>query len=77
MSQDTGQHHISKKVVVYRIPGMDTITVRRDVGYRATDAGALTMDIYYPPDSKSGMRIPAVIFVAGYPDLGFQKGGRL
>ena len=73
MSQDTQQDHISKKVVVYRIPGMDTITVRRDVGYRATDAGALTMDIYYPPNSKSGMRIPAVIFVAGYPDLGFQK----
>lgn len=73
MSQDTQQDHISKKVVVYRIPGMDTITVRRDVGYRASDAGALTMDIYYPPNSKSGMRIPAVIFVAGYPDLGFQK----
>jgi dienelactone hydrolase len=73
MSQDTQQDHISKKVVVYRIPGMEAVKVQRDVAYRATRAGALTMDIYYPPDSKSGARIPAVLFVAGYPDVGYQK----
>jgi dienelactone hydrolase len=73
MSQDDQQEHISKKKVVYRIPGMDDVKVRRDVEYRATDDGALTMDIYYPPDSQSGARIPAVVIVAGFPDLGFQK----
>ena len=73
MSQDTRQDHISKRVVVYRIPGMDAVKVRRDVEYRAADAGALTMDIYYPPDSKSGARIPAAVIVAGYPDPGFQR----
>jgi acetyl esterase/lipase len=31
------------------------------------------MDIYYPPDWKSGARIPAVVFVAGYSDVGFHK----
>ena len=31
------------------------------------------MDIYYPPDFSSGSRVPAVIFVSGYSDPGFQK----
>ncbi len=73
MSQDTQPDHISKKVVVYRILGMDDVKVRRDVEYRATELGALTMDIYYSPDFKSEARIPAVILVAGFPDLGFEE----
>jgi len=73
MSQEIQQEHISKKRVVYQIPGVDAVTIRRDVEYRATDAGVLTMDIYYPPDAKSGARTPAVVFVSGYSDVGFQK----
>jgi dienelactone hydrolase len=72
MSQDTEQEHISKKVVVYRIPGMDGVRVRRDVVYRTTGRGALTMDIYYPADTESGTRIPAVVVVAGFPDPGYE-----
>jgi hypothetical protein len=72
MSQDTNGEPISKKVLVYRIDGMDGVKVRRDVAYLKSDAGALTMDIYYPPDMKSGERMPAVIIVAGYPDPGFE-----
>ena len=73
MSQEPKQHDITKKRVVYHLPEVDAVTIRRDVEYRATDAGALTMDIYYPPDSKSDARAPAVVFVSGYSDLGFQK----
>ena len=73
MSQETQQADISKKRVVYQIPGVEAVTMRRDVEYRATDAGALTMDLYYPPDAKSGARIPTVVFVSGYSDVGFQK----
>jgi len=73
MSQETQRHEITKKRVVYQLPGMDAVTIRRDVEYRSTDAGALTMDLYYPPDSKSAARRPAVVFVGGYPDPGFQK----
>jgi acetyl esterase/lipase len=73
MSQETQRHDMTKKKVVYQMPGTDAVTIRRDVEYRVTDAGALTMDIYYPPDSKSEARIPAVVFVSGYPDLGVQK----
>jgi hypothetical protein len=43
------------------------------VTYRITDAGALGMDLYSPPDSKSGARRPAVVFVLGFSDLGAQK----
>jgi hypothetical protein len=73
MSQDTQQDHISKKRVVYTMPGVEAVTVRRDEEYRVTDAGALTMDLYYPPDSKSGARTPAVIFVTGFSDVGAQR----
>jgi acetyl esterase/lipase len=73
MSQEIQRHEITKKSVVYQIPGMDAATIRRNVEYRGTDADALTMDIYYPPDSKGEARIPAVVFVNGYPDPGFQK----
>lgn len=73
MSQEPKQTDITKKRVVYDLPGADAVTIHRDVEYRATDAGGLTMDIYYPPDLKSGARIPAVVFVTGYSDVGFQK----
>jgi hypothetical protein len=73
MSQETQRHNITKKRVVYRIDGMDAVPIRRDVEYRVTDAGALTMDLYYPSDSKSDARIPAVVFAIGYSDPGFQK----
>jgi dienelactone hydrolase len=77
MSDITPQDHISKKLVVYQIPGMDDVIIRRDVEYRVTDAGPLTMDLYYPPtsagaDTKSGARIPGVVFVSGYSDRGMQ-----
>lgn len=72
MSRDTEQEHISQRAVLYRIPGMEDVEVRRDIEYSATETGALTMDIYYPPDAKSEARRPAVIIVAGFPDSGFE-----
>ena len=72
MSEDLRQDDITKKTVVYQILGADAVSVRRDVEYRATDTDSLTMDLYYPPDWKEGARIPAVVIVTGYPDLGFQ-----
>ncbi|HKC62201.1 MAG TPA: hypothetical protein VKB86_01125, partial [Pyrinomonadaceae bacterium] len=71
MSHEIERHEITKRRVVYSISGMEAVNVRRDVEYGDDDS--LTMDIYYPPDVKVGARVPAVIFVAGYPDTGFQK----
>lgn len=73
MSQDAQREHISKRALVYRIPGMEGVTVRRDVQYRTSGAVALTMDIYYPPDSPGGSRTPAVVFALGYSDSGAEK----
>src|SRR5215216_5935788 len=72
MSKETQQHDITKRRVVYHMPGVDAVTIRQDVRYLTTDADVLTMDIYYPPEAESGARIPAVVIVAGYPDLGFE-----
>jgi acetyl esterase/lipase len=73
MTNDVPADHISKKRAVYRIDGMENATIRKDVVYRTTDAGPLTMDVYYPADVKSGARLPAVVFVAGYSDVGYEK----
>jgi hypothetical protein len=72
MTQETAQDHISKKGVVYRLPGVDSVNIRRDEQY-ATPSGPLAMDLYYPPHSASATRLPAVVIVAGFSDLGAQK----
>jgi hypothetical protein len=71
MSQDAQRDHISKKRVIYTMPGVNDVVVRRDHEYRSTDSGTLTMDLYYPPDA--GTRTPAVVFVTGFSDVGAKK----
>ena len=73
MSRDAGQDHISKRAVVLSTPGTGDARVQRDVEYQATDAGALTMDIYQPPRRRRGALSPAVVIVAGFPDPGFER----
>src|SRR5450759_2312985 len=66
------QNPITKQRVVYEMPGTGDVVIRRDVEFRAADGGVLAMDLYSPPDSRSGARAPAVAIVAGFPDAGFQ-----
>jgi hypothetical protein len=73
MSQETQRDQISKTKVVYTMPAMEAVVVRRDEPYRVTETGALTMDLYYPPATKAGAQTPAVIFVTGYSDSGAEK----
>ena len=68
MTDETKRHPITMQPVVYRIPGMEEVIVRLDIEY----ASDRTIDLYYPPDAKRGERRPAVIFVTGSPDAGFQ-----
>jgi dienelactone hydrolase len=72
MSEETRRNDMTTKTVVYEVPGMDAVTIRRDVAYQTAQAGALTMDLYYRPDSESKEPRPAVVFVTGYPDPGFE-----
>ncbi|HKR00886.1 MAG TPA: alpha/beta hydrolase [Pyrinomonadaceae bacterium] len=73
MSQNSQQEHVSQKKVVYSIHGMTDVRVLHDLPYVESEAGAQTMDVYYPPGSQgSGARTPAVVFVTGYSDAGAQ-----
>ena len=73
MSQEPPDDHMSKKRVVYHIPGMERAAIQHDVVYRTTEAGPLTMDVYAPADAPAGARLPAVVLVAGYNDAGYEK----
>ncbi|MBA2732567.1 MAG: alpha/beta hydrolase [Acidobacteria bacterium] len=51
--------------VLYTVPNMEQVKVKRDVVYKRTADVELKADIYSPADSKSGARLPAVIFIHG------------
>jgi acetyl esterase/lipase len=51
--------------VVYKVPGMDQVKVRKDLVYKQTDDPNLRMDVYAPPGLAAGEKRPAVIFIHG------------
>jgi dienelactone hydrolase len=55
--------------VVYDLPGMDDVIIKKDIPYQDIAGSPLKMDIYYPPDFDFQRKIPAVIIVLGYPDV--------
>lgn len=57
------------KRIVYQIPGMEKVEVRRDHAYNAGTAGAsgIGLDVYIPPDLPPAMRLPGVILIHGGP----------
>ena len=58
---------ITEMAVVYRVPGMDQVHVRRNVVYRTVGDTRLELDVYSPPDAAPGTRCPAVILIHGGP----------
>lgn len=72
MREGISLERIAQQTVVLRLPGMDEVEVTRDVVYRPTAAGDLTMDLYRPPGAGDA-RLPAVVFISGYPDEGMKK----
>jgi hypothetical protein len=66
--RDAQFQELAKKKLVYHIPDMDAVTVRRDETYRTSGDDALLMDLYYPAETKSGARLPVAVIVMGYPD---------
>src|SRR5947208_16477121 len=51
--------------VVFNVPGMDAVTVRRDVEYKTADGQPLHMDVYSP--SGPTRPRPAVVLIHGGP----------
>ena len=64
------RHEIATKRVVYEIVGADAVTIRRDLPYRQPTDRTLAMDVYYPPATIDGARLPAVVFALGFSDEG-------
>ena len=52
------------KRIVYSIPGMRRVRVRRDLTYKRVAGAELKMDVYSPTGAR-GARRPAVIFIHG------------
>ena len=71
--------------VVYRLPGMDTVTVHSNLKYSDVDNPFLLMDVYTPPGLSKGDLRPIVMIIHGAAgaqykpkDWGlFQSWGRL
>ncbi|HEX3646634.1 MAG TPA: alpha/beta hydrolase [Vicinamibacterales bacterium] len=57
------------KTVRYTMPAVHTVTARLDIVYEAGDEG-LRMDLYSPPRANDDARLPAVVIVLGYRDVG-------
>jgi hypothetical protein len=73
MTQKKERHEITFKKTVYEMPGMDAVRIRPDVIYDDASPDRLSMDLYYPTGETEGVRLPAVLFVAGFPDPGFES----
>jgi acetyl esterase/lipase len=56
---------VASKRIVYSVPGMERVEVRRDLVYKRAADFALKADVYSPPRHKRGTPQPAVIFIHG------------
>ncbi|MBX7220869.1 MAG: alpha/beta hydrolase [Blastocatellia bacterium] len=73
MSQESQLQEMTKKPVLFHLPGMEAVSIRQGVVYHQDETGELGLDVYLPPAAQAGTRLPAVVFVMGYPDVGFQR----
>ena len=55
------------KRVLYSLPDMDAVSVRRDIAYTMPADAGLTMDVYSPPGRNASHGTPAVVLVPGFP----------
>src|SRR5215467_8718823 len=56
-----------KQLVVYVIPNMEQVTVKKNITYNTVGGLDLQMEVYYPPDFQEGAWPPAVVFIHGDP----------
>jgi hypothetical protein len=59
--------------VVFDLPGMNEVIIRKDIPYQDIAGSTLRMDIYYPPKFDFKKQIPAIIFISGCPDTSMVK----
>lgn len=64
------RHPLTLREVVLQLPGMEAVSVLRNVPYGASSSQL--MDVYRP-STVPAEPLPAVIFVTGYSDVGSRK----
>jgi hypothetical protein len=70
------QFALSQNSVAFKLPGLDNGIVKKDIPYIKIQDSALKMDVYYPPNFDFKTKIPAIVFVFGYTNLGQLKAVR-
>jgi acetyl esterase/lipase len=66
MPEQPSFEELVRMEVVYRVPGMEDVSVRRDLPYASGDRGLL-MDVYRPAAAARDALLPAVLLVHGGP----------
>jgi hypothetical protein len=56
---------ITKKRIIYSIPGMEQSIIRPDILYKTVDGQDLCLDVYYPQGFDFSAKLPAVVFIHG------------
>ena len=56
---------IEQRRIVYQLPRMEEVAVRKDMVYKTVEGEDLMLDAYYPLDAQLHVPRPAVIFVHG------------
>lgn len=76
---DTNAEENTKTSLVYRVPGMENVIIKKDIKYLSNQETSLTVDMYYPPGFKFESNLPAVLVVFGYSNDAVKKlvGSRL
>lgn len=59
--------------VVYEVPGMENVIIKRDIKYLSDQGTSLTVDMYYPPGFKFESHLPAVLVIFGYSNDAAKK----
>ena len=67
MDQKPAASALLTRRVLYSLPGMDAVTVRRDIACTTPGDAELTMDVFSPPGRSASGRTPAVVLVPGFP----------
>lgn len=62
----TNDEDKAKPSVVYKVPGMENVIIKKDIEYSSDNGSSLTVDMYYPPGFKFESNLPAVLVVLGF-----------
>ena len=72
-AQEPLELDVTKYGVVYRIPEMDQVKVRRNLQYGSIGGRPKHFDLYLPPQTRSSELLPVIVFINGVGDFGDNK----